>query len=160
MRRDIQWRGRSRWKRMAKSDSGRSILNRTLRQFTSGYQRIRPDRIPLQNTDVSPHFSFGFLTAMDANNYICLTRWRSDEPPKEHADLRSTIHVEPLLVSPGDGKPAEKYATRLSTVILIRRDGSALFIERDIWKLDEAGELTTADFDDPSERAFRLQVPI
>ena len=157
MRRDGQWGGRSRWKRMAQSDSGRSILNRTLRQFTSGYQRIRPDRIPLQNTNVG---TLGFLTAMDANDYIYLARWRSDEPPKEHADLRNTIQTEPLLVPPGDGKPAEKYATRLSTVILIRRDGSALFIERDIWELDEAGELTTADFDDPSERAFRLQVPI
>lgn len=29
------------------------------------------------------------------------------------------------------------YGTRLSTVILIRRDGSVLFIERDIWRLGE-----------------------
>lgn len=91
---------------------------------------------------------------------MCDSRWQSAEPPKERADLRNTIHIEPLPITLGDGKPADKYGTRLSTVILIRRDGSALFIERDIWKLDEEGELTTADFDDPSERAFRLQVPI
>lgn len=30
----------------------------------------------------------------------------------------------------------EAYGTRLSTVILIRKDGNILFIERDIWKVD------------------------
>jgi hypothetical protein len=34
-----------------------------------------------------------------------------------------------------DNAKADYYGTRLSTVILVRRDGSVLFVERDIWSL-------------------------
>ena len=36
-------------------------------------------------------------------------------------------------------RPQDLYGTRLSTVLLIRNDGSVLFIERDIWHLGQDG---------------------
>ena len=46
------------------------------------------------------------------------------------------------------------YGTRLSTVLLVRRDGHVLFIERDIWRLDNEGNVVRGD---PREsRVFRF----
>lgn len=55
-----------------------------------------------------------------------------------------------------DGGPSEIYGTRLSSVILIRRDGQALFMERDVWRMDVDGKLATTD--PPSERVYRFQL--
>lgn len=38
------------------------------------------------------------------------------------------------------------YGTRLSTVLLIRRDGSVLFIERDVWRLGKDGKPERLDY--------------
>lgn len=51
--------------------------------------------------------------------------------PNAHALARPCGPSEDTIVPP----QGEVYATRLSTVVLVRRDGSVLFIERDIWKL-------------------------
>lgn len=88
-----------------------------------------------------------------------LLTWKSVEPVKERSQLRNTIHVEPLQVPLGGGA-TDFYATRLSTIILIRRDGQVLFIERDGWGLDREGKATKRD--PPSERVhrFQLQLPV
>ncbi|KAJ6622616.1 NRDE protein-domain-containing protein, partial [Mycena sp. CBHHK59/15] len=49
-------------------------------------------------------------------------------PVTQRADLRHTVHVAPLALAGG-----ALYATRLATVLLVRRDGGALFVERDVW---------------------------
>lgn len=53
---------------------------------------------------------------------------------------------------------AESYGTRLSTVILIRKDGSVLFIERDIWKVDTppSSASQSASRGDPTLRSDEL----
>lgn len=51
-------------------------------------------------------------------------------------DLRGAMCVDPLEVDIGAGIKGF-YATRLSTVILVRKDGSVLYRERDVWKLTE-----------------------
>ena len=84
-----------------------------------------------------------------------LIRWRSPEPPRAREDLRNTIYVDPLMVQLGDDEPPEHYATRLSTVMLVRRDGQVLFVERDVCATDE---VTLFDDNSHSDRVFRFQL--
>lgn len=49
------------------------------------------------------------------------------------------MEVDPINVALGAGSSGW-YGTRLSTIILIRDDGSVLFRERDIWTLNATGE--------------------
>ena len=48
------------------------------------------------------------------------------------------------------------YGTRLSTVILVRRNGSVLFIERDIWVRDADGSAVRGDPKRARVYRFRL----
>ncbi|PBK75243.1 DUF833-domain-containing protein [Armillaria solidipes] len=77
-----------------------------------------------------------------------------DEHPPERvvhrSELKKAIHVVPLSI---EGK---MYGTRLSTVLLVRRDGEVLFIERDIWKLDHDSTVTRAPPE--SQRLYRFQL--
>ncbi|KAF5348592.1 hypothetical protein D9756_009614 [Leucocoprinus leucothites] len=56
------------------------------------------------------------------------------------------------------------YGTRLSTVLLIRRDGSVLFIERDIWRLGKDGKPERLDYSesrgesDVKQRVFEFKL--
>lgn len=106
--------------------------------------------------------------------------WKNQPAPvANRSELRNTIHVEPIPVplsdtpssatqssegtisdKPGHPPPQPAnnyYGTRLSTVILIRRDGSVVFIERDIWALDGRGGVVRRDFG--HDRVFRFQIP-
>ena len=72
--------------------------------------------------------------------------------PNAHALARPCGPSEDTIVPP----QGEVYATRLSTVVLVRRDGSVLFIERDIWTLDGENKVTKADA--KKQRTFRLRL--
>jgi uncharacterized protein with NRDE domain len=62
--------------------------------------------------------------------------WRSAQPPEDRSQLRNTILIDPIPISPKtSGGQSEYYGTRLATVILVKRDGSVTFVERDVWKL-------------------------
>ncbi len=50
------------------------------------------------------------------------------------------------------------YGTRLSTVLLIRKDGRVLFVERDIWQLDSDGNPKLAD--PRGERIFHFNLTL
>lgn len=54
------------------------------------------------------------------------------------------------------GADRDYYGTRLSTVILVRRNGSVLFIERDIWLRDTDGSVVRGD--PHLERSFRFRI--
>ncbi|KAL7279819.1 hypothetical protein ACG7TL_006226 [Trametes sanguinea] len=85
--------------------------------------------------------------------------WKSEHAPIDRSELRNTILVDPLLVQTkesSDEPCPNYYGTRLSTVILIRRDGTALFIERDVWTLDDKG--CVARGDPGRDRIFRFQI--
>ena len=56
-----------------------------------------------------------------------------------------------------DGHPQPVYfGTRLSTVVLIRKDGQVLFIERDIWELGP--DKVPFQRNPPTERRFRFTI--
>jgi uncharacterized protein with NRDE domain len=86
-------------------------------------------------------------------------------PVTARIELRKTIRVDPFVLSLGSanaggldhGRPTDTYGTRLSTVLLVGRDGSVLFIERDIWTWDE--ELKGPVLADASsERVYRFNL--
>lgn len=56
--------------------------------------------------------------------------------------------------APADGP--DYYGTRLSTILLVKRDGSVLFVERDIWKLDKSGSAVRGDPRD--DRVFKFEL--
>ena len=81
-------------------------------------------------------------------------RWKSPEPVTERTQLRKTVQVQPfpITLDPIDVGP---YGTRLSTILLIRKNGEAVFIERDIWQLvgDEVVKASPT-----SQRMFHFRV--
>ncbi|QRV92791.1 Ser/Thr-rich protein T10 in DGCR region [Ceratobasidium sp. AG-Ba] len=99
-------------------------------------------------------------------------------PPTSRYSLRTTITVPPIPVEPktwsssitpdsvpasNDAAPAlqsqqtDFYCTRLTTVVLVKRDGSVTFVERDIWQMIE-GKSEPAKADKTSQRKFCFQV--
>ena len=50
------------------------------------------------------------------------------------------------------------YGTRLSTVLLVRKNGQVLFIERDIWKIRDDGVPFKSN--PPTERKFMFKLDI
>ncbi|KAG7445612.1 DUF833-domain-containing protein [Guyanagaster necrorhizus] len=64
------------------------------------------------------------------------------------SELKKAIQVVPMLIE------GRMYATRLSTVVLVGRDGSVLFVERDIWKPD--GTKASPG----SQRLYRFQLDV
>jgi len=93
------------------------------------------------------------------NSLFELLMWQSAEPPRERSQLKNTIRVDPIVIARAQD-PSDTYGTRLSTVILVQRDGKVLFVERDVWKMDEGGKLVMIGTDPSSERQFRFQMPI
>ncbi|KAF8626003.1 hypothetical protein AX17_006726 [Amanita inopinata Kibby_2008] len=86
--------------------------------------------------------------------------WRYPEPVTERAHLRNTVHVAPVpisLVANPATSAAAWYGTRLSTVLLIRRDGELHFVERDIWQLVD-GKVSMAP--PSSSRVFHFKLDI
>lgn len=74
-------------------------------------------------------------------------------------DLRNTVQVSPVpIILEGSGNDAPAYyGTRLSTVLLVRKDGEALFIERDIWELVDGKPERP---DPPTERRFQFKLDV
>jgi len=70
------------------------------------------------------------------------------------------VQVTPVPISAvsGDLPLPGHYGTRLSTVLLVRKNGQVLFIERDIWKLGDAGEPVKSD--PPAERIYNFKLDV
>ncbi|KAG9078051.1 hypothetical protein FRC06_008557 [Ceratobasidium sp. 370] len=99
-------------------------------------------------------------------------------PPTSRYELRTTITVPPVRVEPNawstsiapervpasqhaapdlKSRRADYYCTRLTTVVLVRRDGKVDFVERDVWQKVE-GEAEPVKADKTSQRRFCFQV--
>jgi len=94
-----------------------------------------------------------------------LLSWRCPDPIQDRSQLRNTIEVDPLPIRPEQSSsaevtPADFYGTRISTVILIRRDGRALFIERDIWQMQMDGEHKITRAAKGSQRVQRFNLSL
>ncbi|KAF8488578.1 NRDE protein-domain-containing protein [Gautieria morchelliformis] len=95
-------------------------------------------------------------------------RNKTHSPPKTRYEFQETIMIDPVnLVSvkqgPSVGEQLDKtpplnyYATRLSTVLLIRKTGEVLFIERDVW-LSGTDAKPEMYKDESHERKFRFHL--
>ncbi|KAI6151439.1 NRDE protein-domain-containing protein [Pisolithus thermaeus] len=73
-----------------------------------------------------------------------LLTWTPPTPPTSRAELCNTIQVDPILMPTSENTldrngneptqpPQRYYATRVATVILVKRTGEVVFIERDRW---------------------------
>lgn len=96
-----------------------------------------------------------------ADRVFNVLAWRCDEPITSREHLRNTVQVDPIpIVLEGFqmSVPATAYGTRLTSVLLIRRNGDAHFIERDIWKRDNDGSIVKAD--PPTQREFSFKLDL
>ncbi|KAF7314789.1 hypothetical protein MKEN_00953000 [Mycena kentingensis (nom. inval.)] len=103
-----------------------------------------------------------------AEKLFALLRTPPEEPPQAREDLRKAICVPPLGLPTGRGY----YATRTATVLLVRRDGRAVFVERDVWRVktgepgaDMQGEGEVAPelnegTGEGGQRVFRVRVEV
>lgn len=66
------------------------------------------------------------------------------------------MRVSPSLAANAVADGPEYYGTRLSTVLLVRKDGRVVFVERDIWQLDSDGRVARGD--PRHDRSFRFQL--
>ncbi|KAG9119687.1 hypothetical protein FRC07_005166 [Ceratobasidium sp. 392] len=103
---------------------------------------------------------------------------QNPKPPTTRYELRTTISVPPLPVESNawsksitpqsvpasehaapalQSQKTDYYCTRLTTVILVRRDGQVDFVERDIWQQVE-GKPEPVKADTTSQRRFRFQI--
>ena len=92
------------------------------------------------------------------------TSWRCAEAITARSGLRNTVQVEPIpIVLEGEvGSNTvvpTAYGTRLSSVLLVRRNGQAHFIERDIWKRDNDGNIVNLT-DPPTQREFAFELDL
>jgi len=92
------------------------------------------------------------------------------EGPTSLFELRNTIQVVPLVLSPQDDgtskstnqtlhnlQPGTVYGTMLSTVILVKRNGEVLFVERDIWG-HSPDDIPVRSTDRSTDRVFRFKL--
>ncbi|KAI0041430.1 DUF833-domain-containing protein [Auriscalpium vulgare] len=93
-----------------------------------------------------------------AAELFALLTARSSTPPRDRSELKNTVHVAPLTMRVAPDAAAHWYGTRLATVVLIRRDGRALFIERDMWQLDASGAVSLGDASRQREYRFNLEL--
>lgn len=78
--------------------------------------------------------------------------------PIVRENLRQTICVPPIEVAVAvAGGSRDYYATRLATVLLVRRDGSGVFVERDVWRAAGGGGVELAE-PGGGERRFPVQI--
>ncbi|KAK7048756.1 NRDE protein-domain-containing protein [Favolaschia claudopus] len=108
-----------------------------------------------------------------ARRLFAIMRTTAPEPVRAREELRRTICVRPLEMGAKvpDAPPAY-YGTRTATVLLVRRSGEALFVERDVWRLAphaaEGVELyqggriggTEDAGEDAGERVFRVKMNV
>ncbi|PPR05390.1 hypothetical protein CVT24_008004, partial [Panaeolus cyanescens] len=93
------------------------------------------------------------------NGLFELLTWHPPQAITKRAELRTTVQVPPVQISyEGTGKTTPTfYGTRLSTVLLIKRNGEAVFIERDIYQLVDGVPVQP---DPPTQREFRFHVDV
>ncbi|KAJ6470987.1 NRDE protein-domain-containing protein [Mycena sanguinolenta] len=108
-----------------------------------------------------------------AGRLFALLRTTAAKPIRAREDLRRTICVKPLdTTAAGPSGSSKWYGTRTASVLLVRRSGAALFVERDVWRIQPGGDVelyaggevggrgtqSAGDGERPGERVFRIRV--
>ncbi|KAJ7696676.1 NRDE protein-domain-containing protein [Mycena rosella] len=94
-----------------------------------------------------------------AARLFALLRTPPAAPVRVREELRRAVCVAPLTLGGATAAPLarEAYATRLATVLLVRRSGAARFAERDVWvRAPDGGVLLSEP--GAGERLWRVQV--
>ncbi|KAI0344468.1 DUF833-domain-containing protein [Trametopsis cervina] len=81
------------------------------------------------------------------------------KPPTTPLTARDTIQIPPHARQLSPLPDAALYGTRLSNVILVRRDGGVVFVERDVWMLDphsDGKEARAVPGERKKQRVFRF----
>ncbi|KDR83037.1 hypothetical protein GALMADRAFT_238805 [Galerina marginata CBS 339.88] len=88
-----------------------------------------------------------------------LLAWQPPGLIVNRSDLRNTVQVTPvpIILEETGNIPSAFYGTRLSTVLLVKKNGDVLFIERDIWELVDGAPVKV---DPTTERRFRFKLDI
>lgn len=92
--------------------------------------------------------------------------WRCSGSITSRSQLQNTVQVAPIpIVLEGKSKDSNShtkipavYATRLSTVLLIKRNGDVYFVERDIWTRGADGDVIKSE--PPTQREFRFTLDL
>ena len=136
----------------------------------------------ISNGRMVPKIHFGNLTRNWPKNYSESSRSESNknshlssvpmiyplpfnschrEDPTSLYELRNTIQVVPFDILPqGVGSwPRDAYGTMLSTVILVKRNGEVLFVERDIWG-HGPDDIPVKSSDRSTDRVFRFKIAV
>lgn len=66
--------------------------------------------------------------------------------------------MTPDLAADAKADGPDYYGTRLSTVLLVRRDGQVRFVERDVWQLDAATKAGVTRGDPRLDRVFNFKL--
>ncbi|KAJ7464729.1 NRDE protein-domain-containing protein [Mycena galericulata] len=109
------------------------------------------------DTSAAPADAEGQDTSL-SERLFALLRTTAVPPPRARAELRESICVPPIAVPVGADGGTSYYATRLATVLLVRRDGAGVFIERDVWRVDGGGGGVELAAPGDGERRFRVRV--
>lgn len=112
-----------------------------------------------RNNPLTPNFSFIAFSP---------TSWRCSGSITSRSQLRNTVQVAPIPVVL-EGTPQSTdvhtkipavYGTRLSTVLLIKRNGDVYFVERDIWARSADGTGSVVSVDPPTQREYRFTLDL
>lgn len=127
------------------------------------------ERAQLRNTIQVPPMTI-ILNPSSAKVYDTPPSSSLSETPSvttsSNAPPANTITSDKPQMQPAVPDSQYYYGTRLSTVLLIRRDGSVVFIEKDIWRLGKDGKLEGLDQkehrkeSDARRRVFEFQLDL
>ncbi|KAJ3547054.1 hypothetical protein NMY22_g1813 [Coprinellus aureogranulatus] len=117
-------------------------------------------------SDPPPPIARDDLESRLVNGLFKVLSWRCSGSITARSELRNTVQVAPIPIvlegQPGTTsahtKIATVYGTRLSTVLLIKRNGDVYFVERDIFARDDEGNVVHVD--PPTQREFRFKLDL
>lgn len=75
--------------------------------------------------------------------------------------FQGTKEYPPLEEKSKGLNPSRYYATRLATVVLVRNNGEVVFVERDVWFMDDNLEPKLREAEEtPCQRKYQFQIKI
>ncbi|KAF8215064.1 NRDE protein-domain-containing protein [Mycena galopus ATCC 62051] len=113
---------------------GRKLFADVLRAHDEAHDTVEPVELSQEEREAND-------TELAARLFGILRT--TDPTVRAREELRRTVCVRPLektTLQAGATGPADWYGTRTASVVLVRRSGEALFVERDVWRLKSEAE--------------------
>ena len=118
---------------------------------TSSDNPIFISPVPITNKanaiSINPNSGFGTTHSTGSENCDVNSTADAVAPVAPNTNTHSNASSPSIEEQQGtrSASVGELYGTRLSTVVLIKRDGEVLFVERDVWQLDDRNQDWDAD---------------